>query len=456
MKKQIALATALCLTIGLAAGCSSGNTDTAGAEETNTESNGEKTKLTVQSWQYALGNYKGFTEDDDIEAAIEEEFEASHPDIDLEVILTRQEDHYNQLRVDLSAGTAPDVIGIAAGSTLEQFKTQLEPLAPYAEEEWGENWKEKFVADAFTNVEMSGEEIYAFPSAMSVAGTVWYADEQLTAGGVDAMPATWEELIEASSTLRENGSIPMVFGGQDAWENYDMFITIMGSINKDLCNQIFNLEADWNQEDVVKAFEYFQQLYTEGIVQDGAATTTIYNEGYSVWRDDDGYGDASMIFNGSWDLGSLNSSNPYYDVFSKRGIGVSTLPSIEGKDSIAIVAPDVSWAITGSSEVKDAAWEFIRWMVDDMQQAVVDGLGFFSVLQDAPEMTTETTEEYQNVYDTVADIIASGNTVGFREALYTEMSDALFDNLQLLATGGTTPAEAAQAMSDACSSISAQ
>mgnify|MGYP000933590423 FL=1 len=320
MKKQMALALVLCMTASLV-GCGSGTSK----EEKSAE--GEKVKLKVQSWQYALGNYKGFSEDDDIEKAIEEEFEKSHPNIDVEIILTRQEDHYNQLKVDFPAGTAPDVIGIAAGATLEQFKSQLEPLAPYAEEEWGENWLDKFAPDAFTNIRMSGDETYAFPSAMSVAGTVWYAGEQLKAGGVESMPTTWDELEDATKTLRENGSIPLEFGGQDTWQNYDMFITLLASLNKDVCNKVFTLEEEWNQEDVIKAFEYYQKLYTDGIVQDGATTTPLYNEGYSLWKDDNGEGVVPMIFNGSWDLGSLNSNNSFYETYAARDIGVSALPA---------------------------------------------------------------------------------------------------------------------------------
>lgn len=446
MKRKLAAALVLCMAASLA-GCGSNSENDQKSEE------GAKVKLKVQSWQYALGNYKGYSEDDDIEKAIEEEFEKTHPDIDVEIVLTRQEDHYNQLKVDFPAGTAPDVIGIAAGATLEQFKTQLEPLEPYAAKEWGEEWQDKFTADAFTNIKMSGDEIYAFPSAMSVAGTIWYAGEQLSEGKVEAMPKTWDELETAAKTLRDNGSIPLEFGGQDTWQNYDMFITLLGSLDKELCNEVFTLEEDWNQDTVVKAFEYYQKLYTDGIVQDGAATTPIYNEGYSLWKDDNGEGVVPMIFNGSWDLGSLNSGNSFYETYAAREIGVSAFPSIEGKESVAITAPDVSWAISGSSEVKEAAWEFIRWMCEDMQQSVVDGLGFFSVLKESPEMTTETTEAYQNAYNVIADIIEGGNTVGFREALYPEMGEALFDNLQLLATGQSTPEEAAQAMSEVCADL---
>ena len=72
-----------------------------------------------------------------------------------------------------------------------------------------------------------------------------------------------------------------MFGGKDNWQNYDMFITIMATINKDLCNGIFALENEWTESDVVKAFDYYQKLFTDGIVQDGALSTTLYNEGYS-------------------------------------------------------------------------------------------------------------------------------------------------------------------------------
>lgn len=421
-------------------------------EDTNSSS-GEKVHIKVQSWQYALGNYKGFTEDDDIAQAIKEDFEKSHPDIEVEVVLTRQEDHFNALRVDFAAGSAPDVIGITPGSTLEQFKTQFEPLAPYAEEEWGADWMDRYTEASFSSIQMSGEEIYAFPSAMSAAGTIWVAGEQMKAAGADTIPTTWDELVETAAKLRENGSIPMMFGGQDTWQNYDMFITLMGTINKDLCDQIFSLEADWNQEDVIKAFDYYQKLFTEGIVQDGALTTAIYNEGYSQWRDDSGAGTVPMIFNGSWDLSALKNTNDYYDTYSARDIQITKFPSIEGKESVIISAPDVAWSMNAASEQKDAAWEFIKWMCDDMQQQVVDGLGFFSVLKDAPQPTVEMTEDYKKAYDVVSEAIASGNTIGYREAFYADMSEALFDNLQLLATGDSTPEEAAVAMDEACASL---
>ena len=143
--------------------------------------NGEVVEITVQSWQYALGNYKGFTEDDELTQAIADEFNATHPGI-------------HALKVDFAAGSAPDVIGIAPGADLEQYKSQLAPLADYASQDLGEDWQDKFTEASFTTIKLSGDEIYAFPSAMSAAGTVWYNNKLMTENGVESFPATWEEL----------------------------------------------------------------------------------------------------------------------------------------------------------------------------------------------------------------------------------------------------------------------
>lgn len=51
-------------------------------------------------------------------------------------------------------------------------------------------------------------------------------------GGVSTFPATWDELKTAADSLRAAGEIPLMFGGKDDWQNYDMFITIMGTVNK--------------------------------------------------------------------------------------------------------------------------------------------------------------------------------------------------------------------------------
>ena len=416
--------------------------------------NGEVVEITVQSWQYALGNYKGFTEDDELTQAIADEFNATHPGIHATVKIMRQEDHYNALKVDFAAGRAPDVIGIAPGADLEQYKSQLAPLADYASQDLGEDWQDKFTEASFTTIKLSGDEIYAFPSAMSAAGTVWYNNKLMTENGVESFPATWEELQTAAQTLRGAGQIPLMFGGKDNWQNYDMFITIMATINKDLCNGIFALENEWTESDVVKAFDYYQKLFTDGIVQDGALSTTLYNEGYSQWKDDDGNSTIPMIFNGSWDMGSLKAENSFYENFSSNDIKVATMPSIEGKPGAVLTAPDVAWGVNANSANKEAAWEFVKWLCYDMQQEVVDGLGFFSVLKDAPSPTVDLTDDYKAAYDVISAAAASDNTVGFRSSFYTKLNDALFDQLQLLGTGAATPEEAAAAMAEAAAGIS--
>lgn len=465
MKKGLAVFMAVLMGASLiGCGNSSGNTaqdsktpvqtdapsGNAGAVETKgkeaTAQNTEKTKIRVQSWQYALGSYKGYTEDADVAAAIAEEFNSTHEDIELEVSLMRQEDHFNALKVDFSAGSAPDVIGLTPGAVLEQFKTQLEPLAPHAAGVWGENWQDRFTEASLTTIKMSGDEIYALPSAMSAAGMMWYADEQMKAGGVDKAPTTWEELKTAADTLRASETIPLMFGGKDTWQNSDMFITLLGTINKDLTNKLFNGEESWDHPDVIKAFEYYQKLFTDNIVQDGALSTTMYNEGYSLWRTDDGTGIAPMIFNGSWELGCLSTINSYYDAYTARGIHISRFPSIEGKEAVILSAPDVAWSVNKSCENVEAAWEVVRWLTDEMQQSVVDGLGFFSVLKDSPQVTVELPDSFRECYDVVAKAISSDNSIGFREAFDAQLGIDLFNNLQLLATGGITPQEAAAAM----------
>ena len=466
MRKMIAvlLAGVMVLSLGACGSKDAGAVETAGSEEavgqsaaaegTEAAGDGEVVEITVQSWQYALGNYKGFTEDSELTQAVADEFNATHPGIHATVTIMRQEDHYNALKVDFAAGSAPDVIGIAPGADLEQYKSQLAPMADYAKAEWGDSWEDLFTDASFTTIKLSGDGIYAFPSAMSASGTVWYNNKLMTESGVASFPATWEELTEAAQTLRSAGQIPLMFGGKDNWQNYDMFITILATINKDLCNDVFALDAEWTESDVVKAFDYYQRLFTDGIVQDGALTTTIYNEGYSQWKDDDGNSSIPMIFNGSWDLGSLKAENSFYENFSSNDIRVATMPSIEGKEGAVLTAPDVAWGINAASPNQQAAWEFVKWLCYDMQQSVVDGLGFFSVLKEAPSPAVALTDDYKAAYDTISAAAASDNTVGFRSSFYTKVNDELFDQLQLLATGAASPEDAAAAMAEAAAGIS--
>lgn len=434
----------------LSAEAASADTDTAEAES------GETVNITVQSWQYALGNYKGFSGDTELTNAIGEEFDATHSGIHADVSIMRQEDHYSSIRVDLASGEGPTVIGIAPGADLDQYKSRFEPLAPYAEEEWGTDWQDMFTEAAFSTIRLSGDEIYAFPSAMSASGLIWTNSQLLQEAGVQSDPTTWDELEAAAKACRDAGEIPLMYGGKDNWQNWDMFITIAGTINKDLTDQVFALEGDWTDSDMVKAFDYYQRLFTDGIVEDGALSTSIYNEGYSQWKDDDGNSTIPMIFNGSWDLGSVSKNNPSYDKFTTYGIHTITFPAIDGETGAILSTPDVAWAINknATDEQKKAAWEFVKWLCYDMQQEVVDGMSFFSVLKDAPEPTVEMTDDYAAAQKVISDAMTSDKVLGFRSSFYGDLNTALFDQLQLLATGDTTPEKAAQAMADAASSIS--
>lgn len=117
-------------------------------------------EITVQSWQYALGDYKGNSSDDKLTQAIADEFNSTHDDIHVTVNILREDDHYNALKVDLAAGSAPDVIGIAPGAKLEEYKSQMVPLVDYVKDAWGDSWEDKFSESAFTTIKLSGDEIY--------------------------------------------------------------------------------------------------------------------------------------------------------------------------------------------------------------------------------------------------------------------------------------------------------
>ena len=119
MKKLLAILLTGCMTFSLAA-CGSGavqsapeegaaaGEENAAEEGSGQEASGEKVHIKVQSWQYALGDYKGFSSDDELTQAIADEFNATHDDIEVEVVIMRQEDHYNSLKVDFAAASAPD------------------------------------------------------------------------------------------------------------------------------------------------------------------------------------------------------------------------------------------------------------------------------------------------------------------------------------------------------------
>lgn len=396
---------------------------------------GEKTVVRVQSWNPGEEEYR---------YEMIEMFEAEHPDIKIEYSYMPYTDHVEKLKVDLSAGDAADVFGVQTGAMYKEFRDFEEDLTPYLVEKYGEDWVSNYNDYAMSLLEGEDGEYYAVPLGLSYAGFAWANKSYFDKYGLE-VPTTYDELKEVCQAFRDNGEYPLVIGAKDSWINIDTWINIAADVNTEKVYSAIEGETPFTDEDLVKSFEIWQNCFKDGIFQDGALGVGMYTDSTDMYQKE---GSVPMILNGSWALGAyMDSDDQSQAVYNSEDSDHEMfLIDWNGDGKVAPVAEavDVSFAINNQSEVKEAAWTFVDWMINKGADFLINGHLQYMPARNDMELNVEGLNEdgAANLHYVVEQ--GMNNVGGYREMAYAELKEVIINELTELALENVTPEEAAE------------
>ena len=358
-------------------------------------------------------------------------------------------DHVEKLKVDLSAGDAADVFGVQTGAMYNEFRDFEEDLTPYMVEEYGEDWLSNYNEYAMSLLKGADDKYYAMPLGLSYAGYIWANMSYFKKYDL-ALPTNYEELKAVCQTFRDNGEYPLVIGAKDSWINIDMWMNIAGDVNAEKLYSAIEGETPFTDEDLVQSFAIWQNCFKDGIFQDGALGVGMYSDSTDMYQKE---GSIPMITNGSWALGAyMDGDEQSQAVYNGEGSDHEVfLLDWNGDGQIAHCAEaiDVSFAINNQSEVKDAAWTFVDWMINKGADFLINGHLQYMPARNDMELSVEGLNE-----DGMANmnyVVEQGknNVGGYREMAYAELKEVIINELTELALETVTPEEAAQIIEDA-------
>lgn len=217
----------------------------------------DKTEISYTSW--ALAEEKLVP----IYGGAADAFMADNPDVVVDYSRTNPyADYLTQLKKDASAGTAPYVAHIKAEWLPELLELGVvKDIKPYISQEVIADYTEATIAAV-----SEGDKMVAMPWFGN--SYALYVNKALMAqAGIEAMPATWEELIEDAKKISALGddiyglAIPNS-NGVEAGEGYNILPVLWA------------YGAEWNDftsEASVKAFQLIKDLIDEGV------STTVGN-----------------------------------------------------------------------------------------------------------------------------------------------------------------------------------
>ncbi|MCI7672213.1 MULTISPECIES: ABC transporter substrate-binding protein [Schaalia] len=347
-RRQLARGTALVLASTLLfAGCAKGSQSADAAGE---GAEGDAIALTFHTWIPTQTQWP------ELIAA----FEKENPGIS--ITFNREED-YDTYRTNLDneilAGEVPDIYGIQVGSSFDDYAQYAKPV-----EEYGADWIGKIQEPAKKETTTADGVLAGVPVLMSSQEFYLYNKTLMDELGI-SLPTNYEELVAASRTATDAGYSPFAMGAADSWHDVDFFVWLSnqygdgGDIYKAAAGEI-----PWSSPSLVSAATAWQKLFSDGVFQKAALTTTTYPSA----RDDFFLARKAIAMpTGSWHVG-MSMVGPDQEqpgsAAEKDEIGMAVFPTLGEKDAGVTTGVDFALALSDELEGEEleAAAKFAEFL----------------------------------------------------------------------------------------------
>lgn len=284
-------------------------------------------------------------------------FEKANPDITIDYTNYNYNPEYLQA---LSAASASDnladIVGLQPGSLTQTYSDYLIDLSDYAKAEWGDDWTSVYDNVTQSQLQLGNKDGDDGHYILPIETQDIYVEynktlfEQL---GLK-VPTTYDELVEVSKTLRDNGYAPLFFGGADGWQHVNLLLMCTSQISDTLFDECQNGEKAWTCDEMKQAMTNYKKLFDDGVMQDGSLSSTSYSDGTTLFL----AGQAGMMLLGSW-WAQEYTSEDVSDAVANWDYDYFYLPALEEglSDAKAIGGVDFGYGITKNCENPDLAWK---------------------------------------------------------------------------------------------------
>ena len=375
------------------------------------------------------------------------EFEKQNPDIKIDYTRTEQSDYFEKLQVAMASGTGPDLFGLTTGTMTEQYAPFAEDMSGLGDEYWSD-WKDTISETAVEQCTIEDGTVVGMPLLVAGMTDLLYNKTLMDECGIEKVPTTYEELKDAAAKAKEKGYVCVAAGAADDWVNSDWFVQISNEFEEGAVYEAEKGERPWTDQCFVDTMTAWQNLFNDGIFEDGALGVATYPDA----RDQYFFARKSIFFlTGSWHLGPISPSNSEIqgtDIGNQGDtIGMCVFPSMSEDGKICGTSGvDIMLAVNKDCKEKEAAMKFVQFMADgDGQQYWVNYLQGAPVSKNISYTGTVDGELQQQSIDEVNSYVS--NAVGNRKLSNSEVETAIQVAMQNVAAGAD-PADELKTVQD--------
>lgn len=350
------------------------------------------------------------------------EFEAENPDIKVEIVVTDWDTYKSKITTAISAKNAPELFTILLTDVAPFAKKDLlEPLT-----ELGSAASIDFddILEPALEITSVDGEIYGVPFRYDGSG-IYYNVDLLSAAGYEEFPTDWEEMVEMSKVLTQDGvyafAWPLGNQANAVTRLVQQLYTYGGEVlNEDETECLLNSDA---------AKQALNNIVSS--IQEGYASPSSAEIDNTKMRDMFGSGQIAFNFTGPFDVDTLKEEYP--DLNFKTAV-------IPGEGGMGCTTAN-GWGVSmaKNSENKEAAAKFLAYITTPENQARLTDS--FPASKTAMEYEQFASEELKPFTEQLNNSKAEPTYEN-----WAEMEPIIYSYIQSAVAGSMTVDEACEAM----------
>lgn len=308
------------------------------------------------------------------------EFEAAHPNIKVESVLVPYDQFRRKLLIALSGGTAPDlarldiiwVPELADQGALDNLDVSIPDFATYSEQ---------FLPGPLATNLYNGNH-YGLPLDTNTRVLV-YNKDMFEAAGITEAPKTMDDFVTACEKIKALGEGKYCFadGGTYAWAVNPWIWSFGGNVTDEA---ISTSSGIYNSPETVAAYQFLKDGLDNGYINPG-----ITGGGVDAWGSF-AQDQVAMLFEGPW-FPSLFASQ-----FPDKEYGLALIPAGESGSISVVGGEDI--VLFQQSTKKEAALEFMQYLLSEETQLKLVSVGQMPVLKSAIDSDTIKSHEYFGIF----------------------------------------------------------
>jgi multiple sugar transport system substrate-binding protein len=290
----------------------------------------------------------GYSESD--VRAMTDAYLKNHPDVSIKLEFVPYEQLHDKITLAAGSGQGYDTVlydviwpaEFAENNILTDVTSRIDPATKSAVEDGA--WTTVYYKDKAYGMPWSVDSKYLF-----------YNKEMLQKAGIANPPKTWDELLADAKIIKQKGIVdyPIVWSWSQAEAVICDYAILLQAYGGKFLDE--NGKPAFNKGGGLDALKYMVQSLKDGVTNPHSIEY-LEEDVRGVFSS----GKAAFALNWTYMYGLANTNAKESQIVGK--VGVVAPPGVDGKNPIGTVNGAMGLGIPTSSQNKDAAWDYIKFL----------------------------------------------------------------------------------------------